>query len=332
MPWTTPVPILVWGIVILPPTVLFWRKPPLDKLTTILFLLDYALVNVFSALVINWSIVNYWLRLLPAILTAVLVIRTLLDYQKFKVPFLPKKTASSLALLVVALALLAGAASLNYRTLLSMKHPEDRVLALLPVRNGLYVIVNGGNGLEGFGMNNLVTPLFHAEEQPDKVKAYGIDIMRMGIRGNLTQGGNYQRSYLKYVGYNDMVYSPCAGNVVYVEDGHPEVEVFAPGTPLGNYVVIQCTAENFITVGGLRNGTIDVKLDEQVSLERFIGRVGNSGTPSIPHVVMFATKGGWKDGEGIPVPMIFPGTLAVNKFFVRNDLTISNKSGSDFSR
>jgi hypothetical protein len=326
MPWTSTFPVLLWAIVFLPLTALFFLKKPADKLTTIVLLLDYALVGLFCALIINWAIVNYWLRLLIVIFFVVLSFRILREYQMFSSPFLPQKSTFSLALLGVALVILVGAAYLNFRALQSLKHQGEHVLLVFPVRNGLYVITNGGNGLEGLGMNNHVNPLYGPESKPDESMAYGLDIMRMGIRGGLTQGGRVARSYLRYVGYNDMVYSPCAGQVVYVEDGHPEVEVFAQGAPLGNYVVIQC-AEYFITLGNLRNESIDVELGERVSFERFIGRVGNSGTPSIPHLHVHATKGGWQNGEGEPVPMLFPGLTAVNKFFVRNDLTISNKRG-----
>jgi hypothetical protein len=197
-------------------------------------------------------------------------------------------------------------------------------LLLLPVRNGLYVIVNGGNGLEGLGMNNLTRPWFGSEMVPDDSMAYGIDVMRMGIRGSTRIGGRTNRTFQKYEGYNDMVYSPCNGQVVHIEDGHPDVEVNGQGVPLGNYVVIQC-ADYYITIGNLRSESLLVKAGDQVNFQMSIGNVGNSGVPAIPHLHVHATKGSWIPGEGEPVPMLFPGLSDVNKFYVRNDLTISNK-------
>jgi hypothetical protein len=109
-----------------------------------------------------------------------------------------------------------------------------------------------------------------------------------------------------------------------VEDGHPDVDVNEPGTPLGNYVVIQC-AEYYITLANLRNGSIQVQAGDPVNFELYLGTVGNSGVPSIPHLHVHATKGSWEPGEGQPVPLIIPSTFAVDKFLVRNDLYISNK-------
>jgi hypothetical protein len=322
MPWTVYYPFLVWGVIAIPLTILLWKKRPEDYLTSIIVFLDYALVNLFFILSVNWALINYWLRAVPVILTFVIALAQLIKHKRS--PFFPGRSSPFLRSLAAGLALLIPLAFLNFRVLQSLKHTEDPVLGLLPVRNGLYVVVNGGNALEGLLMNDHARPWLGSEMEPDDSMAYAVDIMRMGIRGSTREGGRGERSYLRYSGFNDMVYSPCNGQVIHVEDGHPDVDVNEQGTPLGNYVVIQC-AQYFITLGNLKNDSIAVEAGDQVNLEIFIGFVGNSGIPSIPHLHMHATRGGWRAGEGQPVPMLFPSTFALDKFLVRNDLYISNK-------
>ena len=322
MPWTSTIPFFIWGIITIPLTILVWKKQPNDTLTSLVALVAYILVHLFFVLVVNWSLINYWLRLLPVLLT--LVVAFLLLVKPGRPPFLPQKSKTSLGYLAISLLILLPAAWLNSRVLRSFNHPDEAVLMLLPVRNGLYVIVNGGNALDGLGMNNLARPLFNSELPPNDAMAYGFDIMRMGIRGSTRISGPANRTFLKYEGYNDMVYSPCNGQVVHTEDGHPDVEVNGQGVPLGNYVVIQC-ADYYVTLANLRSGSLLVEAGDPVNFEMSVGNVGNSGVPAIPHLHLHATKGSWRPGEGEPVPMLFPGLEDIDKFYVRNDLTINNK-------
>jgi hypothetical protein len=322
MPWTIYYPFLIWGILAVPLTLLLWKQRPIDYLTSLLLLLDYALLNLFFILVVNWSLINYWLRVLPVVLTFAIALALLIKGKRR--PFFPEKSTLKMWLLAALLVVLLPLAYLNYRVLLSLKHEGEHALGFLPVRNGLYVVVNGGNSLDGLALNNLAHPWLGSELAPDDSMAYGIDIMRMGIRGSTRVSGRGTRSYLQYSGFNDMVYSPCFGQVVHVEDGHPDVDVNQPGIPFGNYVVIQCE-QYYFTIANLKNGSIPVKPGDQVSIQALIGFVGNSGVPSLPHLHVHATRGGWRPGEGEPVPMLFPSAFAVNKFLVRNDLYISNK-------
>jgi hypothetical protein len=322
MPWTAYYPFLVWAILVIPLTYLLWKLRPEDYLTSFILLLDYALFNLFFALTVNWSLINYWLRILTFLLTFIIAFAQLVKHRRN--PFLPPRSSPTRGWLAVGLVILIPLAFLDFRVLQSLKRPGDQVLGFLPVRNGLYVVVNGGNALDGILMNNHANPLLGSEMEPENSMAFGLDVMRMGIRGSTRQSGRGDRSYLQYASFGDMVYSPCNGQIVHVEDGHPDVDVNEPGVPLGNYVVVQCE-QYFITLANLKNGSIPIQPGDQVSFQSFLGTVGNSGVPSIPHLHVHATTGGWRPGEGQPVPLVVPGVFSVNKFLVRNDLYISNK-------
>jgi len=109
--------------------------------------------------------------------------------------------------------------------------------------------------------------------------------------------------YRKYLSYNEPVHSPCVGQVVKVVDGIPDVPVLAPGDPLGNYVVLKCF-EWYVTLANFRSGTFFVKEGDRVGLGQVLGRIGNSGTPSIPHLHMQVNLGGL-DENAPAVPILF---------------------------
>jgi hypothetical protein len=215
---------------------------------------------------------------------------------------------------------MVGMSILDLFVLRSYQHPAEGVLMLFPLRSGIYVVTNGGNGILGIGMNNYVHkfPWSNGESQPQK--AYAVDIMEMTTGGRVGKG-ILPSSKLDYEIYTEPVYSPCFGQVIYVEDGHTDVDLFEETTELGNYVVIQCV-DYYITMGNFRKGTINVAVGERITVNRQVGQVGNSGTPAIPHLHMFATKGGWENGEGEPVPMFFERAFSVDNFLVRNEVQI----------
>jgi hypothetical protein len=323
MTWTSASPILIWAVIIIPITVLLWLRQPNNKLTTILVILDYALFNLFFILCVNWAVVNYWLRLFPVIMTLAILIH-LLRVKFSGIPFLPKKSILNGILLLFSLLFLIPAGYMDFRVIQSFNYnsyPGKPLLLWFPVRNGTYVIANGGNGLNGIGLNNYYRDWLGRETGGDKRLIYAVDIVKMTLTGNISSG-ILPHSFLKYGGFDDMVYSPCQGEVVYVEDGHPNIQPFSQGTSfLGNYVVIQCQ-EAYVTLGGFRDGKMAVKIGDKVRARTLIGYMGSSGSPSIPHLHVHATEGGWKDGEGTAVPMLFDGVLLFNQFATRNQIFI----------
>jgi len=319
MPWDSGTPVLVWFLFTLLLTLWLWFAPPARKLMAILAWLNYALIQLFFFLVVDWVVVLYYLRFLCIILVLALALRLWRELRRD--PWLPGRNPWEYTNLVFSLILLAGLGYLNAQVLRSYdykSYPEDPLLALFPLRHGMYVIANGGNGLDGWGMNNHVHGWFDGETPDDQHMAYGIDVFEMRIRGYL--GKNlFPKTFQDYEGFMDIVYSPCMGVVAYVEDGHPDVPLYSPvDTHLGNYVIIQCV-DFYVTLGGLRNGNILVKIGDRVTLQNEIGFIGNSAAPAIPHLHMHATVGGV---TGQPVPMLHEGTFAVDQFAVRNKVFI----------
>jgi hypothetical protein len=322
MPWTIITPVFIYLIITIPLFFLFWIKKPVDKLTKLLIFVVFFLYNLLWYFTVNWAVVNYHISYLPFISSLLIAIYYLLDLRR--TPNIPGKTKVSLFIttgLIVITGLLGYA---SYRVVyLSYRHTGEHVLLLFPLRQGLYTVVNGGNGLDGIGMNNHLTAWFTKEFVTDPEMVFGIDVMKMGIAGMISTNQRILPSELiRYEIYNDTVYSPCFGPVIHVEDGHPNLQIpDKGGDHLGNYVVIQCV-DYFVFLSNLKSGSIIVTPGERLTPNRIVAQVGNSASPGIPHLHIHAKVGGWREGEGTPVPMLFDGAFAVNDFQVRNEILI----------
>ncbi len=134
---------------------------------------------------------------------------------------------------------------------------------------------------------------------PDQRWAYDLLVTRDG-RTFRTDGVALE----DYLAYGLPVYAPAAGTVFSALDGEPEVAIGAPRWGLagvGNHVGIEVAPGEFLFVGHLQPGTVTVGVGDRVAAGQLLGRVGNSGNSSEPHVHLHLqdTPEPWF-GEGIP--------------------------------
>jgi murein DD-endopeptidase MepM/ murein hydrolase activator NlpD len=144
-----------------------------------------------------------------------------------------------------------------------------------------------------------------------------LDIVKLNALGNRARG-IAPADLEKYAIFGVPVYSPCEGTVVRAEDGHPDL---APPERdrehlAGNHVVIR-TGDVKVLLAHLEKGSVAVKTGDEVVPGQEIGRVGNSGNTSQPHLHIHAERGGSPDSilDGQGVPMRFG-----DRFLVRNSL------------
>lgn len=327
MPWTVTTPIIIWAITTIALMALLWFKQPDNKLTGILFFLDFLLYYLFWVETVNWVVINYWIWLIPIPFIIALLVhyRRRFDRPAWlgKIPFLPNKTFLSRFILAVAVIITIGMGYLSTRVILSYDYksaPGSALLLWFPTRRGAYVVTNGGNSTVGFGLSSYYHGWFDSNDDP--MTAYSVDVVKLWSLGGSMSTGVLPKSNLDYKIYEDWVFGPCFGTVVYAEDGHPDLKPFEkPNSTLGNYLVVQC-ADSFVTLANLRNGSITKQPGDRVSPTGVIAAVGNSGTPSIPHLHISATRNGWRPGTGTAVPMLFDGAYAVNQFATRNKIFV----------
>jgi murein DD-endopeptidase MepM/ murein hydrolase activator NlpD len=107
------------------------------------------------------------------------------------------------------------------------------------------------------------------------------------------------------------VLAPAAGEVVAAVDGLPD---YSPGErhpqdPAGNHVVLDLGEGEFAVLAHLRRGSVSVAPGERLTAGQPLGRCGNSGHSSEPHL-HFHLQDGPVVGQGLGLPAFFTDYLA----------------------
>ena len=99
------------------------------------------------------------------------------------------------------------------------------------------------------------------------------------------------------------ILAPAAGTAAAAVDGLPDQAIGEtdPANPAGNHVVLDLGNDEFAFLAHLRQGSVAVKLGERVESGQEIGRCGNSGNTSEPHLHFhLQTTPVLGEGEGLP--------------------------------
>lgn len=118
----------------------------------------------------------------------------------------------------------------------------------------------------------------------------------------------------EYFAWDQPVLAPGAGTVVDVRDGiadnRPQVETNA-GEPAGNHVVLEVGPGEYALLAHLRAGTVAVAEGDVVTAGEVIGRTGNSGNSSEPHLHFHVQDlPTFEPGTGTGIPVRFEQHLA----------------------
>lgn len=141
--------------------------------------------------------------------------------------------------------------------------PEDGVSLLVPVREA---VLYGGEDYRTHAM------------WPSECYAYDI------LRNPYEVGSNKLSDYGIY---GADIQAPISGTVIGVEEDEPDIE---PGsdqysTSLGNYIFIKIDeTDTYLILAHLQQNSILVTVGSHIEEGTIIGKVGNSGTTSEPHL------------------------------------------------
>jgi murein DD-endopeptidase MepM/ murein hydrolase activator NlpD len=126
------------------------------------------------------------------------------------------------------------------------------------------------------------------------------------VEGGSTHRGDGRRND-DYFAYGRAILAPAAGRVVAVVDGIPDN---VPGTMdtshlAGNHVILDHGDGEFSLLAHLAPGSVAVKLGDRVGAGARLGRCGNSGHSSEPHLhYHLQTTARLGEGEGLPAPFV----------------------------
>ncbi|MFB7666545.1 M23 family metallopeptidase [Kitasatospora sp. NPDC056138] len=144
------------------------------------------------------------------------------------------------------------------------------------MRGSWYVCQGGGRYLN------------HHVDVPEQRGA--VDLLQVG------RSGSYRgdpRELTSYHAYGAEVFAPCDGWVVAAVDGLADQVpgVIRYGPLYGNHVFID-TGTELVKLAHLLPGSVAVTVGQEVGAGQLLGRIGNSGNSSEPHLHLHAERQG----------------------------------------
>lgn len=188
------------------------------------------------------------------------------------------------------LAAFAGAAGYAASGLIA---PQPAKPLAFPLGEGWYMAAQGGG-------NALLN--YHYGHARQSFAADLTGLSRSGFRA----AGLMPERLEDYAIFGKPVLSPCAGRVVEAVDGHedqmpPERD---REHPAGNHVIVECQGLQ-VELAHFQKGSVLVEKDGTVALGAQLGRVGNSGNTTEPHLHIHATD----SATGAAVPVLLDGVF-----------------------
>ena len=176
----------------------------------------------------------------------------------------------------------------------------EPVRVAFPLRDRRYYVGQGGN-----------SPYLNYHNT-NTAQRYAIDVVALNGAGARARG-IVPSSLAGYAIFGATVHSPCDGTVTTAVGDLPDrVPPAADRENLaGNHLVITCRGVK-ILLAHMQQGSLTVRAGERVVTGQSLGRVGNSGNTSEPHLHIHAVPADAADVLSAPgVPLLFEGTFPV---------------------
>jgi hypothetical protein len=272
-----------------------WRLARLDEPSLgrwLVKLADIAAFLLFMVLAARWDILGIHTRTAVLALVAVAGLASLRRHAGRPGRAPERWSGAERWSVLASLALMLGLAG---ATVAGLVPPRGAYPLACPLAGGRFIVGQGGS-------NRLLN--HHAGH---RAQSYAADILGLGPAG-WRAGGLLPRDLDDYAIYGAAVVSPCDGRVADLRDGLPD------GTPprgdkdnpAGNHVTLSCGPIE-VELAHLAPGTIAVAPGQPVAAGDPLGRVGNSGNSTEPHLHIHAVDAA--TGEAVPIRL--GGTLPV---------------------
>jgi hypothetical protein len=297
---------LILSHLILPTIFLTWLSfgSEKNKIDELIKLLAVFCFSIFIFLYGRWDWLSYYLRIILIIL---LFIATFKCYNKLRrLTFNTKREFNNWLTLGINSSIIITFSIFNILILQGYFFNQPPVQLTFPLQNGIYYVAHGGN-----------SPMIN-HHNSKSAQHYALDIVKLNRFGTRVRGV-YPQQLMKYAIFGQPLYSSCNGKVQEKMDGLPDLNPPKRDRkhPAGNSVLIRCQDVDIsVLIAHLKSGSIVVEKGNKLREGQLIGKVGNSGNTSEPHLHIHAIAGTGSSilgGEG--VPMIFN-----DRFLVRNSL------------
>ncbi len=178
-----------------------------------------------------------------------------------------------------------------------------------PFRGGVFYAMNGGYSIL---INPHMKTLGRADLAEYRGQSYAVDWVKVDGWGRRSSG-ILPDDLEDYFIFGEPVFAPCSGAVRKVENALPDRR---PGRsehlpPAGNFVLLECGGAQ-VLLAHLMTGSVAVGPGDVVQAGQLIGRVGNSGRSTEPHLHLHAQTPS-ADGSlyADPLPVSVDGRIPV---------------------
>jgi murein DD-endopeptidase len=176
---------------------------------------------------------------------------------------------------------------------------QDAVPLLTPPFAGVWAAGDGPSNDSGHRRSiAAIDGHIHSPER------FAIDWVKVGPNGDSHNGTSRNENWW---GYGEPILSVADGEVTQIVDGIPENTPRVLPKPVtldniaGNYVIVRIASNRYATFAHLQPGSIKVRLHEHVRRGDVLGRLGNSGNATGPHLHFQVTDGNSVlQSEGVP--------------------------------
>ena len=272
-----------------------------SRLRWLVTLVSLGMVIAYMLLSARWDISSLYLR---AVIPVAFALAAAIGYKRINRAAAGGILQTSV-FWTVNLGLIVLMSGFLWFTVRGYLAPGQAVDLQSPLR-GKNVVLNGGN-----------SPFTNAHFRV-RPQDFALDIVGVGALGNRARLFGDSRDLGNYVIYGATIFSPCDGRISAVENSMPDHTPPARDTdnPAGNYVLIEC-GDAEVLLAHMQHGSVTVAVNDHVSSGEPLGKVGNSGNTTEPHLHIHAERDGEPgvilDGKAVPI------TIA-GRYLVRNSV------------
>jgi len=259
------------------------------KLEWVIYSFIIILFTCFIYIAAFWALVGYYLRYAIMIIVLLSVLYT---YFK-KISKLPFNSKNKKRLVFVGIGVIFSLICLFLciHALDGYSYPAEvpSIDLIFPLKNGSYYVAQGGSNAQ----LNMHTSY---------LQKYAYDIIKLNSLGLRASSLDlFSLNLDDYYIFRKKVFSPCDGKILEAYNNAPDM-VLGQMNKIdynGNYVLIQCKEAKVLMAHFLKESLL-VKENDLVKTGQELGRIGNSGNTSEPHLHINAI-----DDKGNPVIIKF---------------------------
>lgn len=244
----------------------------------------YALVLIVIFMIARWDALFYPLRYIFPI--AFLIIAVLV----WRRPLAPTDKTTKSSYIGVIAGIVVFLPAVVY-LLISSTPPSNAIDIASPIKEGPNLVVHGGDA----------TPINYHNYH--KKQRYALDIIGFDLFNNPFSD---KKNLENYSIFGKTIISPCTGKVKEAKNDAPDLTPPEKDkeNPSGNEVVIECKGV-LIQLSHMAEGSVLVKAGDNVTEGQELGKIGNTGNTSEPHLHIHATK------DDVAVPLTINGSFPV---------------------